>query len=104
MDYSAISGLCFMVEKKAFEKVSRFDEKLKEKASVIDLCLKLRSLNKLIVYNPYAVVYDSVQNRGESIDEDLEILKNRWKEIVNKGDPYYNQNLSSKYNDCQIKI
>ena len=45
MDYSAISGLCFMVEKKAFEKVSRFDEKLKEKASVIDLCLKFPNLH-----------------------------------------------------------
>ncbi len=69
----------------------------------IDFCLKIRQKNKLIVYNPYIEFYhyesktrgyeDTPEKKKRFKGEIAEFKKN-WDDILIKGDPYYNKNLS----------
>ena len=102
MEYSAVSGMCFLVDGECFEKVQGFDEKIKGNLDNVDLCLKIRQLGKKIVYTPYAEVYHWCKDKKENKKTDIMILNNRWKEIIKEGDPYYNKNLTRRYADCRI--
>ena len=56
-DYSAVTAACMMSKKSLFEKVGGFSEYLAVAFNDIDYCMKIRSLNKLVVYAPYALFY-----------------------------------------------
>ena len=101
-DLSAVTAACFMVEKKLYQKLLGFDEKLAVAFNDVDFCLKVRKENLLIVYNPfiYGYHYES-KSRGEDTEnqekqnrfaKEYELFVKRWAEVIGKGDPYYNKN------------
>ena len=78
----------------------------------IDYCMKLREQGKLIVYNPYAEAYHyESKSRGAEdtpqkvlrFHKEILIFGERWKEILQKGDPYYNPNLTLERADFSLK-
>lgn len=101
-DLSAVTAACFMVEKKLYEEVLGFDEKLAVAFNDVDFCLKVRKKDLLIVYNPFAYGYHyESKSRGEDTEntekqrrfaKEYELFVKRWAEVIAKGDPYYNQN------------
>lgn len=102
MQYSAVAGACMMVKKDIFEKVNGFDEDYKGELGKVDLCLKIRNKHISVVYNPYVdVVRWSNELRNNENDE--KIFKKQWAEILEKGDPYYNKNLSLSVSGCNIR-
>lgn len=102
MQYSAVAGACMMVKKDIFEKVNGFDENYKGELGKVDLCLKIRNKHISVVYNPYVeVVRWSNELRNNENDE--KIFKKQWTEILEKGDPYYNKNLSLSVSGCNIR-
>lgn len=102
MQYSAVAGACMMVKKDIFEKVNGFDENYKGELGKVDLCLKIRNKHISVVYNPYVeVVRWSNELRNNENDE--KIFKKQWAEILEKGDPYYNKNLSLSVSGCNIR-
>lgn len=102
MQYSAVAGACMMVKKDIFEKVNGFDENYKGELGKVDLCLKIRNEHISVVYNPYVeVVCWSNELRNNENDE--KIFKKQWAEILEKGDPYYNKNLSLSVSGCNIR-
>lgn len=101
-DLSAVTAACLMVKKDLYHEVLGFDEKLAVAFNDIDFCLKVRKRNLLIVYNPfvYAYHYES-KSRGEDTQDaekqkrfakEYELFVKRWREVIGKGDPYYNLN------------
>jgi GT2 family glycosyltransferase len=98
-NFSAVTAACVMIPRRVFEKAGGFDEKLSIVFNDIDLCLRIRSLGYLIVYTPYTLLYHYEHATRKGIlplhpeDQDM-LLKERWKEIISKGDPYFNPNLS----------
>ena len=56
-DYSAVTAACLMTKKNLFLQVGGFSEELAVAFNDIDFCMKIRSLGKLVVYAPYAVLY-----------------------------------------------
>ena len=65
--------------------------------------LKIRNKHRSVVYNPYVeVVRWSNELRNNENDEKL--FKKKWTEILEKGDPYYNKNLSLSVSGCKINI
>ena len=38
------------------------------------------------------------------LDKEAEDFKSKWKEILDKGDPYYNPNFSLDHNDYSLKM
>ena len=111
-DYSAITGACFLTKKTVFNSVGGFDELLGVAFNDIDLCMKIREKNLLIVYNPYASFYHyesksrGLEDSKEKVDrfniEFARFLK-KWNSEIIKGDIYYNPNLTLRKNDFSIK-
>lgn len=99
---SAVTAACFMVEKKLYEELLGFDEKLAVAFNDVDFCLKVRKKDLLIVYNPFAYGYHyESKSRGEDTEnlekqkrfaKEYELFVKRWAEVIARGDPYYNQN------------
>lgn len=107
-DMSAVTAACMMMKKAVFEKVGGFTEELAVAFNDVDLCLKVRKDNYLVVYNPYALLYhmESKTRGAEDSEEklrrfqrEIEYMRCNWIDILKNGDPYYNKNLSlTKWN------
>ena len=102
-DYSAVTAACMMVKREAFDKVGGLTEELAVAFNDIDFCMKLREAGYLIVYNPYAELYHyESRSRGAEDNEEkirryqceIDYVRRNWSEIMEKGDPMYNPNLT----------
>lgn len=101
-DLSAVTAACFMVEKKLYDELLGFDEKLAVAFNDVDFCLKVRNENYLIVYNPFVEAYHyESKSRGEDTQSlekqqrfarEFEFFVRRWNYVIARGDPYYNKN------------
>jgi glycosyltransferase involved in cell wall biosynthesis len=110
---SAVTAAAMMTEKDIFLQVGGFNEKLKQAYNDVDFCLKLRAEGYLIVYTPYAVFYhhESVSRGYEDTPEkaarfakEVKCFKSEWKDVLAKGDPYYNPNLTLDREDFSLML
>lgn len=107
-DLSAVTAACMMVKKKAFEEAGGFEEKLAVAFNDVDLCLKIREKEYLVVYDPYVEMYhyesktrgrEDTKEKVRRFQGEIEYMRTRWIGILKEGDPCYNKNLSlSKWN------
>lgn len=107
-DMSAVTAACMMMKRTAFEEAGGFTEKLSVAFNDVDLCLKVRKNHKLIVYDPYVQLYhmesktrgaEDNKEKVRRFQEEIEYMRCQWIDILKKGDPYYNKNLSlTKWN------
>ncbi len=111
-DYSAVTAACMMSKKSVFEAAGGFSEDLAVAFNDIDYCMKVRSLGKLVVYAPYALLYHyESKSRGlEDTPEKVarfnrEVAKfaKKWPEILKNGDPYYNPNLTLRKSNFALR-
>ncbi len=108
MDLSAVTAACMMMPKAVFEKAGGFEEELTVAFNDVDLCLRVRDLGYLVVYDPYVeMIHDESKTRGAEDTEEkarrfqseIEFMRTRWIRILKEGDPCYNPNLTlSKWN------
>ena len=111
-DISAVTAACLMISKADFEAVDGFDEVFTVAFNDIDFCLKVRAMDKLVVFNPYAELYHyESKSRGaedtpkklERFRKEVRRFQKNWKEILEQGDPYYNPNLTLADGDCSLR-
>jgi GT2 family glycosyltransferase len=98
---SAVSGACMLMRREVFQEVGGFDEGLTESLADIDLCLKMRRANYLIVYTPFAKLYWHEPQSDKSDMRSEAIMRERWSDVVQR-DPYYNPNLSRERADFSL--
>jgi GT2 family glycosyltransferase len=97
-NYQAITGACQAVRKKIFFDVGGYSEDLAVCFNDTDLCLKIASRSKYIVYDGgISLVHMTSQSRSSSAPlnlEELNLYQDRWRyETIE--DPFYNEkNLS----------
>ena len=100
---SAVTAACIMTPKNIYEEVGFMDEKLAVAFNDVDFCLKIREKGYLIVYNPYVefIHYESKSRGLEDTPEkkkrfagEVDTFEKKWQSFLDKGDPYYNVNLS----------
>ena len=102
-DMSACTAACLMVRAEVFDQVGGYDEELSVSFNDVDLCLKIRKENYLVVFNPVAEAYHfesrsrGYDNKGEKkrrMEREKEILRAKWPAYYEEeGDPYYNRNF-----------
>lgn len=111
-NYSAVTAACLMVKHELYNEVGGLTEEFAVAFNDIDFCLKVRALEKLIVYNPYAELhhYESKSRGYEDTPEkirrfqgEIEKFQKRWADILEHGDPYYNPNLTLSTSDFSLK-
>ncbi|MBF0489410.1 MAG: glycosyltransferase family 2 protein [Candidatus Omnitrophica bacterium] len=109
---SAVTAACLMMRKSIFIEVGGFDETLAVAFNDVDLCLNMRNKGYLIVWTPYAKLYhfesktrgyEDTLEKMERFEKEKHIIMNRWSEILLKGDPYYNPNLTLDREDFSFK-
>lgn len=112
-DVSAVTGACLMVKKKLFEEVGGLDENFAISLNDVDFCLKLRKLGLLNVFTPFAECYhfesvsrglDTEGEKAKRYNEESARFREKWKEELEAGDPYYNVNFSLDRSDYSLKI
>ncbi|MCR4907658.1 MAG: glycosyltransferase family 2 protein [Lachnospiraceae bacterium] len=113
-DVSAVTGACLMVSKKDFEEAGGFDESFAVALNDVDFCLKLRELGKLNVFTPFAELfhYESRsrgsdvngedKERSERYDREAERFREKWRTVLEAGDPYFNPNFSLDYSNYTL--
>jgi O-antigen biosynthesis protein len=100
-NYSAVPAACMLTRRDVFQEVGGFDESLPDAFADIDICLKMRRADYLIVYTPFAKLYKH-EPRADEIDMGSEaIMRDRWPDVVQR-DPYYNANLSRERADFSL--
>jgi Predicted glycosyltransferases len=111
-NYSAVTAACMLSKKSLFNQVGGFTEELAVAFNDIDYCMKIRELGKLVVYNPYAVLYhyesksrglEDTPEKVARFNREIDIFARRWPEILRSGDPYYNRNLTLDKSDFSLK-
>lgn len=112
-DLSAVTGACLLTSKADYESVGGFDEELAVAFNDVDYCLKLREKKLLCVYTPFSEWYHLESlSRGldyedsakkARMDKETEYFMSKWKDVYEKGDPYYNPNLSLKKFDYSFE-
>lgn len=103
---SAVTAACILVSKEKFEQVEGFDERLKVAFNDVDLCLRLQRRGYRIVYTPFATLYhyESASRGSLHPPEDEKLMWDRWGELIRKGDPYYNQNLTRTHENWSLRL
>ena len=110
---SAVTGACLMMRKEVFTEVGGFNERLSLAFNDVDLCLKIREKDYLIIWTPYAELYHmESKTRGYEytyekrvrFKGETDLFLNRWSHILTKGDPYYNSNVNFKKGDFSIRV
>lgn len=107
-DMSAVTAACLLMKKEVFEQAGGFTEELAVAFNDVDLCLKVRKNGYLIVYDPYVKLYhmesktrgaEDSKEKVRRFQTEIEYMRCHWIDILKKGDPCYNKNLSlTKWN------
>lgn len=102
---SAVTGACLFAKRSIYEEVGYMDEENFVVAfNDVDFCLKIREKGYKIIYNPYIELmhyesksrgYEDTPEKKARFDREANNFKTKWKEVIEKGDPYYNPNLST---------
>jgi len=105
--YSAVTGACMMVRKTVFDEMDGLDEEnLAVSFNDVDFCLRLKEKGYLVIFTPFAMLYHHESlSRGYNVSFNEEYyLRRRHQGIFEKGDPYYNPNLSRERLDFSLKV
>ena len=112
-DVSAVTGACLMVKKELFEAADGLDESFRIALNDVDFCLRLREMGYLNVFTPFAELYhfESASRGSDMVDaakakryeEESQYFREKWKTVLEKGDPYYNPNFSLDYSDYSLR-
>ncbi len=110
---TAVTGACLMIKKALWEEVGGLEEEFKISLNDVDFCLKLRDKGYLNVFTPFAELYhyesvsrglDDNGEKAERYNRESELFREKWKEVLAKGDPYYNVNFSLDRSDFSVKV
>ena len=102
-----------MVKASLYDELGGLDESFKIALNDVDFCLRLREKGYLNVFTPFAELYHfESASRGSDIEdkakaerynEEAKHFREKWKEVLEKGDPYYNPNFSLDHSDYSLK-
>ncbi len=111
-NYSACTAACLMVRRSVWDEVHGLDESFKVAFNDVDFCMRIRKAGYLIVWTPYAELYHyESESRGQEdtpekkkrFNGEMLRFKARWGDALEKGDPYYNPNLSLVREDFSLR-
>lgn len=112
-DYSAVTAACMMVKKEVFLQVGGFDEEFKVGLNDVDFCLKVRDINKLVVFDAFSLWYhyesitrgyENTKEKSERFQSEIKLFKKKWETLLCNGDPYYNSNFITNETSGPFKL
>ena len=111
-ELSAVTAACMMLRRDVFEAAGGFREELAVAFNDIDLCMKVRALGKLVVYDPY-VTFHHYESKSRGLEDtpekvqrfntEIATFAHYWGGILEHGDPYYNPNLTLRKSNFALR-
>ncbi len=111
-DISAVTAACILVKRSVFEEIGGFYEGLAVSLNDVDLCLRMREKGYLIVLDPRVELYhyesktrgyENTPEKQERFKKEILLFRERWKDFLDQGDPYYSPNLSLCAANCELR-
>lgn len=97
-DLSAVTGACLMTKKSVFDELGGLNEEFVVAFNDVDYCLRVRELDKLVVYTPDALLYhhESFSRGSDAVGKNMMRfigeqgrLRSAWSKYYACGDPYH---------------
>jgi GT2 family glycosyltransferase len=100
-EVSAVTSACMVMRRTLFHEMGGFNEHFRTIYADVDLCLSLRESGRRIIYTPQATVihHESITRKNSYDMIDRMLLLDRWEDLIQQGDPYYNPNLNLERGD-----
>lgn len=111
INVSAVSGNCLLTKKELFREVGGMDETgVGDALSDVDYCLKVREKGLAVISDNFVELYHHAATEQDLSDvhecgaskQEAKIFRERWKKILDEGDPYYNPNLTKNSGYCSV--
>jgi GT2 family glycosyltransferase len=112
-NFSAVTAACLMIKKTVYDEVAGLNEEnLKIAFNDVDFCLRVQEKGYRNIFTPFAEAYhhESISRGYEDSPEKIQrfkkeesYMKERHKDILKKGDPYYNLNLTLDREDFSLR-
>ena len=111
-NYSAVTFACVMIPRAVFDEVGGIDESFEVAFNDVDMCMRIRATDRLIVFTPYCQLYHyESKSRGSEdtpekvtrFNSEIDRFKARWGKELEAGDPYYNKHLTLHYEDFSFR-
>ncbi len=111
-NFSSVTGACLFTKKSIYEEIGGMDEDFAVAFNDIDLCLKICQKGYWIVWSPYIELYhfesksrgyETTTSKVERFEKETKMFKEKWKEFLKNGDPFFNINFSLESENYQIK-
>ena len=109
----AVTAALFMVKRDIYDELNGLDEEnLSVAFNDVDFCLRAYEKGYLNLFTPYCEAYhyesisrgyEDTPQKVERFNKEVEYMKRRHKEILEKGDPFYNPNLTLDREDFSLK-
>ncbi len=111
-DMTAVTAACLMVKRSIYEEVGGLDETFTISLNDVDFCLKIREKGYLNIFTPFAELYHYESKtrgleEGEKLrryEKECARFREKWKDALDAGDPYYNPNFSLDYSDFTLRF
>jgi hypothetical protein len=102
---SAVTGACLAMRRSVFEELHGFDEKFPVNYNDVDLCLRARQAGYEVILEAAARLrHDESRTRKRGVAwEERELFAERWGDLIERGDSYYNSNLTLDSEDCGLR-
>ena len=109
----AVTGACLMMSKALFTELGGLDENFAVSLNDVDLCIRAWKAGRVNVFTPFAELYhyesvsrglDDHGEKAERYERESAAFRDKWKELLEKGDPYYNPNFSLDRSDFALKL
>jgi len=96
----AVTGACMAISREKLDAIGIFNENYIICGSDVELCIRAYKNGYYNLYTPFVQLYHyESKSRGSYVPEnDLYLSQHLYAEFLEKGDPYYNSNLS--YQSC----
>ena len=111
-DLTIVTAACVMIPQRAWRAVNGLDESFRVAFNDVDLCMRIRQAGFLIVWTPYAELYhyeyksrghDDTRAKRRIYSWEVLHFREKWAETLEKGDPYYNPNLTMVREDYSAR-
>jgi O-antigen biosynthesis protein len=108
----AVTAACMMMRKEIFTEIGGFDQDLSVAYNDVDLCLRMKDKGYQIIYTPFAQLYhyeslsrgyENTPEKQKRFQQEVNYIRKKWGNVIDKGDPYYNENLTTESEDFSIK-
>jgi GT2 family glycosyltransferase len=109
---SAVTAACVMVPRHVYEETHGLNEDFEVAFNDIDFCMRIRKAGYLIVWTPFAELYHyESESRGTEdtpekqarFESEVRRFWSLWQPELDRGDPYYNPNLTLEREDYSLR-